>query len=230
MKLNRKELYNLVENSVRKNLSSRFLTEGGQWIDEYDRNSFENLVRRAEQAFKVEKIDEFSFTLNGMDFTVKFNGNCFTFSSGQAVASGVGRSYDLRETLKHCWAMSNGVAENKVKGSNMKRNAVRLTEAQLHAVIKESVKRILSEGPFDRAYGASKARGEWRDAIDSTKAGRAIHGAVNKVFPHKHHDYDAITNRAEREFENGNVDPKTVANGYAQNFGARDTIDGEFED
>ena len=70
----------------------------------------------------------------------------------------------------------------------MKNNKVRLTEAQLHQVIKESVKNVLKEDEFnrnnyDKYFGLTRP---YKDIIESD--GELIYQAANRVFSYCNND------------------------------------------
>lgn len=79
----------------------------------------------------------------------------------------------------------------------MKKNRIRLTESQLHSVIKESVKQVLSE--LDWKTYANAAKKSYEQGRDSGwDFSRASERELNKKYPHSSHH---VNPSDEREFQ-----------------------------
>lgn len=81
------------------------LNEGGKWIGDFKRESVSELGQRISQSFKKGE-ESVSFSLNGMDFTIRVKDGWFFYSSGEKLKNGDGRSKTIKETLKYCWQLS----------------------------------------------------------------------------------------------------------------------------
>ena len=96
IRLTESDLHRIVKESVKK-----ILTEGENWIGDYERNNFDILRQRVS-----EYGGTCSFSLNGKDFTIVSTQRGFT------ITSGVDFRYDalnVDNALKAAWKFSNGV-------------------------------------------------------------------------------------------------------------------------
>lgn len=111
----------------------------------------------------------------------------------------------VHETLDKLMAESEIVYENKIMKKN--KNVMRLTEAQLHQVIKESVEKILRESELNeldpRTYASYAQKRAAQGQMDKAQSGRqAAANAWNKQYGRND------------EYQNGWVDSETGAKGY----------------
>lgn len=96
IRLTESDLHRIVKESVKK-----ILTEGENWIGDYERNNFDILRQKVSECGGT-----CSFSLNGKDFTIVPTQRGFT------ITSGVDFGYDalnVDNALKAAWRFSNGV-------------------------------------------------------------------------------------------------------------------------
>lgn len=86
---------------------------------------------------------------------------------------------------------SGNITENINRNRNMNKNRIRLTESQLHRVIKESVKNVLNEGNF-RTANHEDLVSYFNNALDDLRllgnicSELGLHGYKNKIWEYIH--------------------------------------------
>ena len=96
IRLTESDLHRIVKESVKK-----ILTEGENWIGDYERNNFDILRQKVSECGGT-----CSFSLNGKDFTI------VPTQRGFKITSGADFRYDalnVDNALKAAWRFSNGV-------------------------------------------------------------------------------------------------------------------------
>lgn len=96
IRLTEGDLHRIVKESVRK-----VLTEGENWIGDYERNNFDILRQKVSECGGT-----CSFSLNGKDFTIMRTQRGFTITSGVDFRYD---SFEIESALMAAWRFSNGV-------------------------------------------------------------------------------------------------------------------------
>lgn len=162
IRLSENELHRLIKESVKRVLNeNRYV-----WLGEYNFSNIQYLIQNAEKELQNGQM-EVSFNLNGMDFTIERDDKYFYFSSGQYQQGGKGRSFSLKDAVKHCWGMAN---------YNKQQNKI---DEVINKVLKRT---ILNEEADTGQVMSAQEREELRNQrLDRDKATEDVRRKINSI-------------------------------------------------